>query len=102
MEQNETTSTVTSAPAQQNGYYNFVENPAEQYFSSGKWDSDRAFLKQSNLVTGYTNMDTLQAFSFNAGNKYTYPPEVLTDFEKHHPGCKLSGNLETVKDDEAS
>ena len=61
MEQNETTSTVTSAPEQQNGYYNFVENPAEQYFTSGKWDSDRAFLKQSNLVTGYTNMDTLQA-----------------------------------------
>ena len=45
------------------------------------------------------DMDTLQSFCFNESRNHAYPPEVLTDFEKHHPGCKRSGNLKTVKDD---
>ena len=49
------------AAMQAQALYNYQENPAEQYFTSGKWDADRAILKNTKLVTGYQNMDGLQA-----------------------------------------
>ena len=64
MKEKETFPDITSANQQQAApktYFNYVENPAAQYFSSGKWDADRAFLKQCNVVTGYGNMDNLQS-----------------------------------------
>ena len=48
------------AAAQAQALYNYQENFAEQYFTSGKWDSDRAFMKSTTLRTGYQNMDSLQ------------------------------------------
>ena len=105
-------------------FLNFNEDQKGGGFQSGglmygKIWADGASLDTLKDARGFTNlwlegfavpddfsalddMDTLQALSFNAGNKYTYPPEVLAEFQKQHPGCRLSGNLETVKDDEAS
>lgn len=48
------------AAAQAQAVYNYVENPARQYFQSGRWHTDRAFFKQNNVMSGFSNMDSFQ------------------------------------------